>query len=90
VYLVVSRREFVQTRHSTVICAPVYSTHHGLGSEVIVGEGEGLKRESSIRCDELMSVPKADMRHFVGSLGGAKMAEVDRALKVALALDDDD
>jgi mRNA interferase MazF len=33
-----------------VICAPVYSQHDGLSTQVRVGVDEGLKRDSSVHC----------------------------------------
>jgi mRNA-degrading endonuclease toxin of MazEF toxin-antitoxin module len=38
------------------------------------------------KCDNLASVPKSDLRQYVGSLSPAKLAEVDHALSIALEL----
>ena len=86
VFLVVSRQILIDSRFSTVICAPVYSSYSGLSTQVAVGAGEGLKHESSIHCDELVSLPKRALTDFVGSLPNSKMSEVARALAVALDL----
>lgn len=59
VFVVVSRQALIDTRFSSLICAPVYSRHDGLSTQVQVGIAEGLKRDSSIHCDELVSLPKA-------------------------------
>jgi mRNA interferase MazF len=48
---------------------------------------EGLRHESSVHCDELVSLPKSSLTHFVGRLGTARLPELDRALAIALALD---
>jgi mRNA interferase MazF len=69
-----------------VICAPVFTNRNGLSTQVNVGPDEGLKHESWILCDNLASVPKSDLTQFVGSLSQAKLAEVDRALAMALDL----
>jgi mRNA-degrading endonuclease toxin of MazEF toxin-antitoxin module len=37
-------------------------------------------------CDNLVSLRKSDLTHYVGSLRAAKQAEADKALKVALDL----
>lgn len=87
VFAIVSRQTLIDSRFSTVICAPVYSRHDGLSTQVRVGLSEGLKRESSIHCDELMSVPKSMLSHYVGSLKAAGMRELDAALTSALSLD---
>jgi mRNA interferase MazF len=58
VFVVVSRQILIDSRFSTVICAPVYSSFDGLSTQVPVGTDQGLKHESSIHCDELVSIPK--------------------------------
>jgi mRNA interferase MazF len=52
-----------------------------------VGITEGLKHDSSIHCDELVSLPKNLLTDFVGSLSPSKMAELRAALLAALELD---
>lgn len=84
VFVVVSRQVLVDSRFSTVICAPVYSSHEGLSTQVAVGPTEGLKHPSSIHCDELVSVLKINLTNFIGMLSPAQLASVDRALAVAL------
>jgi mRNA interferase MazF len=84
VFVVVSRKVLIESRFSTVICAPVYSAYDGLATQVPVGAGEGLKHDSSIHCDELVSLPKQALTNFVGILGPEKLEELDRALLVAL------
>ena len=88
VFVVVSRQVTIDSRFSTVICAPIYSRHDGLATQVKVGTSEGLKHESSIHCDELMSLPKSRLTRFVGRLSAAKRVELNLALSVALALDE--
>jgi mRNA interferase MazF len=62
VFVVVSRQVVIDSRFSSVICAPVYSAYHGLASQVAVGVDQGLKFDSAIHCDELVSLPKAVLR----------------------------
>ncbi len=88
VFLVVSRRVLVESRFSTVICAPVYSKHDGLSTQVSIGIDEGLKHECSVHCDELVSLPKSMLTNYVGALPSSKIAELNRALGVALGLTD--
>jgi mRNA interferase MazF len=57
-----------------------------LHTQVDVGVGEGLKHESSIHCDELMSLPKSSLTNFIGSLSPGKLALLDRALAFAVGL----
>ena len=86
VFVVVSRQVLIESSFSTVVCAPIYSAYDGLSSQVPVGTSEGLKHDSSIHCDELISIPKAALTDFVGKLGGAKMAALDQALAVAVGI----
>jgi mRNA interferase MazF len=46
-----------------------------------------MKHESWIMCDNLVSVRKSELTQFVGSLSYAKIAELDEALRIALALE---
>ena len=87
VFLVVSRQVLVESKFSAVICAPVYSKHDGLSTQVLVGVDEGLKHQSSIHCDELISLPKSTLTRFVGRLSGEQIVALDCALAVALALE---
>jgi mRNA interferase MazF len=86
-FVVVSRQEVIESRFSTVVCAPIYSRGHALGSQVAIGPDEGMKHESWIVCDNLVSVRKADLTQFIGSLSFEKLAQLDEALRIALALD---
>ena len=49
-----------------------------------MGADEGLKHESSIHCDELVSLPKSALTNFVGTLGPQKLKAVSQALSIAL------
>jgi mRNA interferase MazF len=87
VFVVVSRQVLIDSRFSTVICAPVYSAYEGLSTQVAVGPSDGLKHDSSIYCDELVSLPKASLTHFIGMLSPEKLLQLDRALLIALQID---
>lgn len=88
VFVIVSRQALIDSRYSTVICAPVYSVHDGLASQVAIGMDEGLKHESSIHCDGLVSLPKSVLTNYIGALPPDKLADMDYALRVALDLQD--
>jgi mRNA interferase MazF len=85
-FVVVSRQALVDSRFSTVICAPVYSKHDGLSTQVRVGPSEGLKHESSIHCDELVSLPKTALTNYIGALRPVTMEQLDTALIISLGL----
>lgn len=86
VFVTVSRQALIDSKFSTVTCAPVFTNGQGLATQVQIGAAEGLKHDSWIMCDNLVSLRKFDLSNFLGSLSQAKMAELDRALKVALDL----
>lgn len=88
VFVIVSRQILLDSRYSTVVCAPIYSTHDGLSSQVAVGKAEGLKRDSSIHCDDLVSLPKSALTNFIGTLSPPKLRELDAALRIALDIAD--
>lgn len=88
VFVVVSRQVLIESRFSTVVCAPVYSVHDGLSTQVEVGEDEGLKHSSSIHCDELISILKTALTHYVGMLSPEKVKALNKALRIALEIPD--
>ncbi len=73
VFVVVSRQTLIDSRSSTIVCAPVYTRRDGLATQVEVGLDDGLKHESMLT-------------DHVGSLAPARIQALDQALRVALAL----
>ena len=86
VFAVVSRQALIDSRFATIVCAPVYTRRDGLATQVELGAEDGLKHESSIHCDALVSLPKAMLTDLVASLAPLRMRALDQALRVALAL----
>lgn len=86
VFVVVGRQAAIDSSYSSVICAPVYSSIHGLKSQVPIGIEEGMKHESAIHCDELVSLSKSVLTDYVGRLSSTKLAELNEALAVALSI----
>ncbi len=86
IYVVVSRQVLIDSRFATVVCAPIYSRGDGLSTQVPVGPDQGLKRDSWIMCDNLVSVQKAQLTDYVGSLTGSLASQLNRALRSALDL----
>ena len=84
--MVVSRQALIDSGFSTVICAPVYSRRDGFATQIDVGPENGLKHESSILCDALVSMVKSGLTDYLSTLPPEKVAELDEALRVALAL----
>ena len=86
IFAIVSRQALIDSRFSTVVCAPIFSSGEGLSTQLAIGPDEGLKRPSWIMCDNLVSMRKSELTNYVGSLPRPKLAELDRALKMALDL----
>jgi len=86
-FVVVSRQVLIDSKFSTVVCAPVFSHGEGLSTQVAVGTEEGLRHPSWIMCDNLVSLRKVDLQQFIGSLAVPRLAELGQALKMALELD---
>ena len=85
-FVIVSRQILLNSRYSTAICAPIYSNGEGLSTQVAIGIEEGLKHPNWISCDNLISIRKTELTQYVGSLSPAKLAELNRALRMALDL----
>jgi mRNA interferase MazF len=87
VYVIVSRQELIDSAYSTLVCAPVYTTFEGLSTQVEAGIKEGLKYESAIRCDELISILKSRLTDYVGQLSEEKLDEFGTAMAIAVGLE---
>lgn len=70
------------------MCAPVYTVYDGLATQVLVGVAEGLKHESSIHCDEIVSLAKSMLSNYIGTLSPQKLDQLNRALRIALDIPD--
>ena len=86
VFVVVSRQALIDSTYSTAICAPVFTQFQGLATQVAVGPAEGLKHESGIQCDGLVSLEKSRLTDYIGELNAEKLPDLDAALSAALAL----
>ena len=87
VFVTISRQASIDSKFSTVMCAPIYSNFLGISTQVPVGIDEGLKHESCIFCDEIISIPKSQLTDYVGTLSDSKLLELNIALLIALGLD---
>lgn len=85
-FVVVSRQTVIDSGFSSVVCAPILSSGRGYSTQVLVGINEGLKQDSWILCDGLVSIRKEKLTQFLGSLTESRIAELDRALRIALDL----
>jgi mRNA interferase MazF len=85
-FVIVSRQVLIDSKFSTVVCAPMFSNGQALSTQVALGPEEGLKHPSWIMCDNLVSLRKTELSHFVAQLPAVKIAELDRALRIALSI----
>lgn len=86
-FVIVSRQVLIDSSYTTVVCAPIFTNGTGLSTQVSVGPDEGLKHHSWVVCDNLRSMSKRDLTHFVGSLSEPKLHRLNEALRTALALE---
>ena len=70
---------------TAVTCAPITRTIRGIRSEVQIGVEEVLPEPCVINCDNILTVPLADLDpQPVGRLNEIVRANLDRALRYAL------
>ena len=86
VFVIVSRQALIESKFSSLACAPVLSSGQGLSTQVAVGPPEGLAHGGWIACDNLQSIAKTDLTDCVGSLSESKIVELNEALELALGL----
>ena len=87
VFVIVSRQALIDSKFSTVMCAPVYGSFLGISTQVPVGPEEGLKHDSCVYCDEVISVSKSSLTDYIGTLPGHKIDILNRALSIALGIE---
>jgi mRNA interferase MazF len=85
-FVVISRQVLIDSKFSTVICAPIYTKYDGLSTQVLLGIHDGMKHPCCIHCDELISIPKTSLTDFISMLSAAKLQELHEALKIAVGL----
>lgn len=86
--LVLSRSALLDVLHTATVAA-ITSTLRGSPTEVALDPRHGLKARSCANLVNLFTVPQADLHRYVGSLGPDEMAEVCRALAIALGCESD-
>lgn len=87
VFVIVSRQTLIDSKFSTVICAPIYSNYLAISTQVPIGIDDGLKHDSCIYCDEIISIPKALLTDYIGTLSSQKLNELNKALLIAFDLE---
>jgi len=80
--LVIGRPDALAAMH-TAIVAPITSTVREIGSQVRLGEADGMKGPCAVSLDHIQIVRQADLRTYVTTLRPEVMAGVCRALAIA-------
>ncbi|HVW31528.1 MAG TPA: type II toxin-antitoxin system PemK/MazF family toxin [Acidimicrobiia bacterium] len=69
-----------------VTVADVTTRARGLDAEVALGVPDGMPRACVVNLDNLATVPRSILRSRITTLSPARMAEVSRAVHLALGL----
>ena len=69
-----------------VTVASVTTRIRSIGSEVLLGPEDGLRRRSAVNLDNINTIPKASLERRVAGLSDERLAAVDAAIHFALAL----
>jgi len=86
--LLLTRSDMIPVLNAVTV-APLTRTIRGVASEVLVGQEAGLKEASAINLHHVVTIPRAGLRRFVGSVSAATMARVRTALLFCLGWDDE-
>ncbi len=83
--VLVSREEAYSIR-TRVTVVPLTRTVRGMATEVRFGPSDGLPKVGVASADELVTVPKSLLEGRIATASGARMAELDDAIRFALGL----
>ncbi len=72
---------------TSVTVAPITSTMRGIASEVLLTPADGLANECVVNCDNLLTIPKANIGPFIAHLSSTRMYAVRLAIEFALGFD---
>ncbi len=84
--VLVLTREYLIGRMSTVTVAPVFSTRHGLATEVDVGPRNGLAQPSVVKCDQITSIHVSRLMEGCGWLLASQEHDLHEAIQAAFDL----
>jgi mRNA interferase MazF len=82
--VVLLTRDFAIPLLRNVTVVEVTRSARDLPTMVPLGKAEGLLHGCVANCDNLVTIPRAWLRKYLGDLGPAKMAELAAAIRVAL------
>jgi mRNA interferase MazF len=82
-----SRDEAIRVLNDIVV-APITTTIRNLPTFVLLTEADGMPRLCAANMDQIQLAPKHLLSDKITELGAARIAEVDRALMIALGVCD--
>ncbi len=71
----------------SVTVAPVTTKIRGHVAELLIGKDEGLKRDSAVNCDNILTVEKDRLGKQYGRLDSVALRELSNRVKIALELE---
>jgi mRNA interferase MazF len=69
-----------------VTVAEVTTTIRGLDAEVVLGTDDGMPRRCVANLDRIVTIGRSILDRHITSLGRERMAEVERAIHLALGM----
>lgn len=71
---------------SQVTVATITTRIRGIPSEIVLDQRDGLPEICALSCDNLATIEKEKLVRRIGQLSDARIAELHRALRFALAI----
>lgn len=71
----------------TIIIAPISTAgKHYLPVHIRIGKSGGLSRDSTVFLEQIRTIDRQRIRHYVGTLDGEIMRKIDDAIKISLGV----
>lgn len=72
---------------TTIVCCITSKTKKGLPMHLEIGKVGGLKLDSTILCEQILTVNKSDLRQFIGTVTTTDtLKRLDRCLMISLGI----
>ncbi|HEX2573588.1 MAG TPA: type II toxin-antitoxin system PemK/MazF family toxin [Polyangia bacterium] len=84
--VVILTRDAVLPSLNAIVVALITRTVRELPTEVVLGRRQGLPVRCVANLDNILTVPRARLKRLMGACDGAKVAELNQAIKVSLDL----
>jgi mRNA interferase MazF len=84
--VVLLSRDEVYGMRAMATVAPVTSKFRGLRTEVRIGRRDGLRSDSVVNLDDIVTIPQAALDRRVTTLSPERLREIEQAIRFALSL----